>query len=104
MSRDYKVQIEVAPRFEKERAAEFQELLADEFGYELDDVCDSYINDNATIFNGMHTLSGGRSEYEAHDRLVEKLGEKGWNVQVITRWHCVDFQEWDAEIGDISGT
>ena len=93
MSRYYRVEIEVKPVTEKEKA-KILNAFAD-YGLEKKD---AYRSDGVLTITGNITLAGGKSESEKHAEWKKDKAMKG--KLLTTRWLCWDILDWHEVITD----
>jgi len=55
---------------------------------------EDFVDDGVYQFWGSRSLGGGKTPDSAHAELMEFL------PGAVTRWRCVDYDEWDEVIGE----
>ncbi len=97
MSHEYKIEVE-APLGQDCQAEQRQGVTASliEWGFDPDGT--DLVDTNVVQYWGYRSLGGGRTPDEAHAELEAKI------PGVVTRWRCVDYDEWDDEFGKKEGT
>ena len=90
MSRYYETEIETKGIEEKK----LRKLLK-EAGVKINDMTTMDRKKKHFITSANITLCGGEDEADVHKRIKAKLKTNN----LIIRWSCLDFQEWDTETG-----
>ncbi len=98
MSHEYKIQVEVNPVYEENEGT--VQALLEKWGMKVDGR--ELVSDYTYVYWGHLTLSGLVEPFEAQANLVELLDESGelseMPADVITRWRCIDDDQWDMEL------
>ena len=93
MSRYYQIEVELQSNvpMDEDQTCDALEILRDKFNMEVEDG-----NVHGGTFPGYKTLSGGASSEDGHEWLVELFPD----FKVVSRWLCLDNQDWDDVFGE----